>query len=316
MHTKLLMKLLAVLFTTLLIASCSGAETPPPPQVGNITGLPDSIQSGTQIGLSVEASGQDLNFEWTATDGSFSDPAKAAVIYTAPSSPGEVVVTVYVTSGKQTVIKSIKFKVITSTLMPTLPVDMSLPTLPPTFAPAVTTSTPSVTGNINMTDFYFASGWMGDGELSNATEYIQFNDAFTEGCFSPPSCMKITWKPGPKKFAGIYWQYPDGNWGEKPGCNLSGVKSVTFQARGDKGEEIVQFEVALSEKGSRIKFGSKTLTTTWQQFTINIPQTQDLTNVVGAFAWIVDLSDNPEGLTFYLDDIQFIGIGAEQVTCP
>jgi len=311
------MKLLAAILATLLIASCNGAKTPPPPQVGDITGLPDSIEAGTQIGLSVEASGQDLRFEWTATGGSFSDPTKAAVIYTAPSSPGPVGVTVSVTSGSQAVAKSVNFEVVLSaTQAPILSTDTPLPNPAPTLTPVSTDSGPSMTENMNAGDFYVASGWMGDGELPNATDYIQFDDAFTEGCFSSPTCIKITWNPGPNKFAGIYWQYPPNNWGDKPGCNLSGASSIIFQARGDKGGESVEFEAALSGEGSRIKAGSKTLTTAWQQFTVNIPQTQNLANVVGAFAWFVKLNNNPNGLTFYLDDIQYVGINAEQVVCP
>ena len=166
-----------------------------------------------------------------------------------------------------------------------------------------------------MVDLYYPSGWMGDGALPNAKEYVQFDDAFTQDCHSPPSCISARWQPGPKGWAGMYWQYPDGNWGEEPGCNLVGATSVAFWARGDQGGEVVQVEAALTGGGSRVKSGSKALTKTWQQYTINV-QGHDLRNVVGAIAWIVTLRDNPNGLTFYLDDMQFVGISAEQVACP
>ena len=50
--------------------------------------------------------------------------------------------------------------------------------------------------------------------------------------------------------------------------------------------------------------GVRTLTTSWQQFTISLVGA-DLSYVLGGFGWVADGNHNPNGAVFYLDDIQF-----------
>src|SRR6478735_6852338 len=68
-------------------------------------------------------------------------------------------------------------------------------------------------------DWYGPSGYMGDGEHSGAIKDAQM-------CLpSRPStwighCHRYTWTPSGTAWAGVYWQYPDGNWGDKPGLTI------------------------------------------------------------------------------------------------
>ncbi len=175
-------------------------------------------------------------------------------------------------------------------------------------AKSVMSATPSPF--VIITDLYSQSGLMGD------LQSIQIDNNFRANCYSIP-CIKITWRPGQEGWVGLYWQYPPGNWGDKPGCNLSGATSVTFWARGEVGGERIRFEAAYPQTGtpSPVKTQIKELIQNWQAYTIDLSG-QDLTNVTGAFAWFVEAQENPTGLTFYLDDIRYMGLSEAEAKCP
>ena len=50
--------------------------------------------------------------------------------------------------------------------------------------------------------------------------------------------------------------------------------------------------------------GPVVLTTDWQQFTIDL-EGKDLSSISGGFCWATNLDVNPDGATFYLDDIRY-----------
>ena len=50
--------------------------------------------------------------------------------------------------------------------------------------------------------------------------------------------------------------------------------------------------------------GPVVLTTEWQQFTIDL-EGKDLSSISGGFCWATNLDVNPDGATFYLDDIRY-----------
>jgi hypothetical protein len=116
--------------------------------------------------------------------------------------------------------------------------------------------------------------------------------------------------PGGVGWAGVRWQSPVDNWGAVPvpaGYNLSRATRLTFWVRGTTGRERVQFLIG----GIRGKYGDSlqpaktqvlTLSTTWQQVIINLTGT-DLTHITGGFGWVASALQNPQGATFYLDDI-------------
>ena len=152
---------------------------------------------------------------------------------------------------------------------------------------------------VNIDVYFFPSGWMGDGEYGE--RYITFTRS--------AEYIKITYIPGPKGWAGIYWQFPDGNWGKQPGRNLSGAQRLTFWVKGETGNEIVEFKTGgirgqKYEDSYEKSLGRIKLFQSWKQYEIDLAD-QDLSSVIGAFAWIASKDANPRGVTFYLKDIYF-----------
>ncbi|MFH1776064.1 MAG: hypothetical protein ABH952_00655 [Candidatus Omnitrophota bacterium] len=154
---------------------------------------------------------------------------------------------------------------------------------------------------------YVPSGWMGDyGDL-------KLNESCTENPHTGKTCIKITYSAEGKqgaKWAGIYWQNPANNWGDVDGgMDLSGAKALTFWARGEKGEErIVEFKVGgitgpYSDSDSA-SIGPIDLTAEWKEYKINL-EGRDMSYISGGFAWVTNVDSNPEGMTFYLDDIKY-----------
>lgn len=170
---------------------------------------------------------------------------------------------------------------------------------------------------------YTPSGWMGDtgdiildecwqadphaGSTAIRVEYTAQGTGPYE-CDGPPPC----------DWAGVYWQEPANNWGDRPGgYDLSEARGLRFWARGEEGGEWISFKVGGVGCGSSAHSDSLCpaqaldpapidLTTTWQAYTIPLSADLDLSNVVGGFMWAASSLDNPEGTTFYLDDIQYL----------
>jgi predicted small lipoprotein YifL len=154
---------------------------------------------------------------------------------------------------------------------------------------------------------YIPSGWMGDyGD-------IKFNDASPDKPYSRKNSIKIVYTAKKKQgagWAGVYWQDPANNWGNlKGGYDLTGAKKLTFWARGDKGGEIItEFKMGgingeHSDTASA-SIGPIQLTPEWKQYTIDLKD-EDLSLVIGGFSFVISSVENPDGATFYMDDIAF-----------
>ena len=50
--------------------------------------------------------------------------------------------------------------------------------------------------------------------------------------------------------------------------------------------------------------GPLELTTDWQEYTIDLTDL-DMSCISGGFCWVTNAMANPDGCTFYLDDIQY-----------
>lgn len=156
---------------------------------------------------------------------------------------------------------------------------------------------------------FVPSGWMGDGEFGD--RYINFNDAWKESPHSSPFCVKIAYKPSVRGWAGIFWQNEPDNWGDIAGKNLSksGFKKITFWTKGETGKEIVEFKAG-GITGQKYKdsftatTGKVVLKKVWTKYTLDLTN-KNLSSVVGGFCWVASRIGNPNGLTFYLDDVQF-----------
>jgi hypothetical protein len=177
-------------------------------------------------------------------------------------------------------------------------------------------ASPGVKGAQNPQPFdvlskFYAAGWMGDGE--QAPKFVQLFEAWEKNPLSAPVCVKITYNPGPKGWAGIYWENKPNNWGDKPGKNLKkyGYKKLTFWAKGEKGGEVVEFKAGgINSPGKMyrdsfdVSTGRIALEKEWKQYTIDL-ENEDLSSVIGGFCWVASTTANPEGLTFFLDDIYY-----------
>jgi hypothetical protein len=155
---------------------------------------------------------------------------------------------------------------------------------------------------------YIASGWMpGPGTDKD----LQFNLASTESPHSAETCIKIQYKDvSGNRWAGVYWQNPANNWGtKKGGFDLTGATRLKFWARGENGEErIKEFKVG-GLAGEYPDSDTATiedviLTKEWKEYTIDL-RGKDLSYISGGFCWSTSLDVNPNGATFYLDDIVY-----------
>ncbi len=154
---------------------------------------------------------------------------------------------------------------------------------------------------------FVPSGWMGDyGD-------IKLNDQSADNPYSGATCLQFIYsskKAQAQGWAGVYWQNPANNWGSKKGgFDLTGMSKITFWARGAKGGEIIQKFVMGGIKGtypdsSTAEFGPVELTDNWKQYTINVVG-KDLSYMSGGFGWVTTSDLNPEGATFFLDDIKY-----------
>ena len=126
---------------------------------------------------------------------------------------------------------------------------------------------------------YIPSGWMGD--ISG----LAFSSTDTDLSYSGLTDIKINYQEtDPNGWAGIYWQYPENNWGDKGiGLDLSGAKRLTFWARGKRGGEWVTFfagginrppyhdsSLPYQDGFGPVGTGTVRLSTNWQRFTIEL----------------------------------------------
>jgi hypothetical protein len=172
-------------------------------------------------------------------------------------------------------------------------------------------------------DYFTASGFMGDA-VSDALA-VTMTPSSTDAdvtCGGDRSsagargaCHRVKYTPstttGAPGWAGVYWQAHVNDWGDQPGLLVdSGAVAVSFWARGKLGGEIVTFGVggiAAAGKPYRDDWAVErtiTLTTTWTEYILDLGTTT-YDDVLGGFRWSAGKPQNPSGLEFVLDDIQW-----------
>ncbi|MDD5573852.1 MAG: hypothetical protein PHH75_01590 [Candidatus Omnitrophica bacterium] len=157
-------------------------------------------------------------------------------------------------------------------------------------------------------NFFIPSGWMGD------YADLTLDNGWSEDPSSGRTCLKISYSSRASsgaRWAGMYWQNPANNWGskERAGVDLRGVSRLTFWAKGEKGgERIEEFKMGgitgAYPDSDTAGIGPVILTPGWKQYTIDL-RSKDLSHVIGGFAWSANLDGNPQGCTFYLDEIRY-----------
>jgi len=128
------------------------------------------------------------------------------------------------------------------------------------------------------------------------------------------TCIRIDYSAARTQgrgWAGIYWQFPDRNWGDMPdGRRLTGAGRLTFWARGGNGGEKSEFKVGgITGKYPDsipipISTGVMILSDKWERYAIDLKD-QDLSHVIGGFCWVTSKTDNPNGCTIYLEDMTY-----------
>jgi len=161
---------------------------------------------------------------------------------------------------------------------------------------------------IGVGDHYSPSGWMGDGELGERHLSIRGIPETHEG--QSFVATKITYSPGHLEWAGIYWLHPDKNWGDLPGRTLQGAHVLTFLARGEEGGEVVEFKSGGVKNEERKhgdsydkSIGRVVLNRHWTRYEIDLSK-ENLSMVIGAFAWIATADDNAGDVVTYVGDIE------------
>lgn len=162
---------------------------------------------------------------------------------------------------------------------------------------------------------WIAAGWMPDGG----------GIAIDENCGTNPfcgeSCIRIDVDLSSHDWVGINW-LPKGSdpWTSK-GVDVwkalntgeDGNVRVTFYAKGENGEEAVEFKCGgktKSPNSDSMRFAKTTdyiqLQNIWKQYKIDLKK-EDLSHIAGAFVWVTNKANNTgkSRLTFYLDNIQF-----------
>jgi hypothetical protein len=173
-------------------------------------------------------------------------------------------------------------------------------------------------------DYFAPSGYMRDARNGNAvmTPLGAMGDSTCGGARSPVAaprgfCHTVTFTTfgtmPELTWGGVYWQYPEGNWGELPGLAVPpGATKIKFQAHGDLGGEVVGFFVggvgADENKPHADSFELEnmdlTLSAEWQPYELSLPVAADYSaGVVGGFGWGVGAAGNTLPVKFYLDDI-------------
>src|ERR1039457_6799678 len=134
------------------------------------------------------------------------------------------------------------------------------------------------------------SGYMGDGEQGGHVQMRPVAGEKPRPGDTDNLCYKITYQPGAKARAGVYWLFPADNWRANPGRSIRGATHITFWAVGARGGEIVEFKAGglrgqAHEDTFEVSIGSVSLTADWKKFSIDL-KGSNLTSVVGGFAWI------------------------------
>ena len=150
---------------------------------------------------------------------------------------------------------------------------------------------------------WHVSGYMGN------TGAMKVDDSCAEKPHSGATCMKVSYSDN-GNWAGIFWQSPAGDWGDKPGgANLSKAATLVFWARGEKGGEKVSFfmggigkDKPFHDTANR-KLENVVLKKSWTRYRIPLDG-EDLSQIKTGFGFNFGGQGKP--FAFYLDDIEYV----------
>ncbi len=147
------------------------------------------------------------------------------------------------------------------------------------------------------------SGWMG------AIESLTLDGAHAENPHAGSACVKLRYA-GELGWAGVAWQHPPNNWGERQGgYDLSGARFLELWARGEYGGEQVKFGVGLLGEDAAypdsgiVAVDNIFLGQQWRRYRVPL-RGVDLSSIKTGF--VVTISGRQTPVTIYLDSIRFV----------
>lgn len=170
------------------------------------------------------------------------------------------------------------------------------------------------------------------GAIPDGAAAVSLNGSWTTLPRSGATALRFTFMPRSSvDFGGMYMLVgvlpagaaaPAPQFGTQPnaGVDLTGAERLTFWARGAVGGE--QIEFFMGGVGRNPVSGASlqpypdstvrrptagtifTLSTNWQQFTVDLSGA-NLSYIVGGFGWVANAPNNPTGVEFFVDDVQY-----------
>lgn len=147
--------------------------------------------------------------------------------------------------------------------------------------------------------------WIPSGHMGAAANIISQMDARVSD--RQGTVIKAGIKPG-SEWAGVVWQSPEGDWGEKDGgFDIKGAAKLTFWAKGEKGGEEIKFEYGILARTAKFFDTARDsmtvkLTRDWKQYSFDL-KGKDLSRIKTGFCWVA--APPAGGVTFFLDDIRY-----------
>lgn len=196
------------------------------------------------------------------------------------------------------------------------PSPTATPTPGPSFPPP-----PTPPASVQLSSLGIPAAWM-SGPGTQPGRFIHVGPG--TDCLAGLDCRKFTYTPGAMWAAIGWWPAKCGPSGTDAayavarqgacGVNvlqqgrLRRVERLSFQVKGEKGGEVIGFQVGADDMPPMPKVGPNKvrLTTDWQRQEIDL-EGVDLNNAVILFLWVATDDDNPKGASFYLDDVKFEG---------
>ena len=156
---------------------------------------------------------------------------------------------------------------------------------------------------------YLWSGYEG----SNNGVSLNVDPFFESGPHQGSVCSKVTYDSSKEDYAGLYI-LATGNTQRGPGIGISilDAQYLEFYAKGAQGGEKVSFGYGMPSSKDNLNADSSsyikmvTLTDRWDRIVIDLSG-KSLSHINGLFRSYIKKDDNPNGCTFYLDNINYIG---------
>jgi hypothetical protein len=159
---------------------------------------------------------------------------------------------------------------------------------------------------------YYPSGRIGDaGDISVDPE-------FKGNAHSGRTSLRIDYRPArfsllgwsPLGWAGVYFLYPDGNWGQFPGRNLSGATRLSFWVCADHDTHAEFFiggikdtRFAYFDTLPKLSTGVVAVGPAWRRHEIDLTG-RDLSSVIGGFGVAASREQGARSSSLFVDDVE------------